>query len=158
MTDCLFTQCAAGYWGNGLLLRDLPSINGGSSDSNLLPPVSANCKFLSNENRVTTSGAMYYFPTNAEQTVRGNLYVSNKASNYAGAIEFNLVGDYPVTSPVFYFNFFSHNDGMGKGDDVIIFNNDKYDNAVIPFFHCFSATSSINRLSAYGDKNPDVRN
>ena len=157
--DCLFTNCEAKHWGNGLLLFGLPQINGGTSTNNIRPPPACSrCRFLHNENRPSTSGAMYFVPYSGEHSGRDNLYVSNKANFYAGAVEFNLVGDYPVPSPVFYFNFFSDNDGKGKGDDVIIFNNNKYDNNLIPFSHCFTSTQSLTRLTHSGEKNPDVSN
>ena len=146
MDDCLFTKCEATYWGNGLSLWKLPSINGRDSNSNS-PPVSSRCRFVYNDFETFTSGAIYYRPINGEHTLKENLYVSNHAYGYGGAIEFNGEGSYEVTKAVFYFSFFSDNHGDGKGDDVILVDNIKY-TTVMPFSHSFSATHG-NRVIIY---------
>ena len=148
VSHSLFTHCAASDWGNGLLLYKLPPTNGGSSNSNITPlPVSSSCRFLHNEHEVTTSGALYYRPLNGEHTIRENLYTSNHASLYGGAIEYNIPGNYNPTSATFYFNLFSNNYANNWGNDVLIYGNDKY-NDINPFVHCFSTSNSLNRLGS----------
>ena len=148
--DSLFTQCSALGWGNGVVLWKLPQRNSGNTNSANTPlPASSNCRFLYNEYRVGTSGALYFCPVNGAHTLRENLYSYNNANVYGGAVECNLGGSYSVTTAVFHFSFFSNNNGNGNGDDVIILNN-KY-SASSPFLHCFSTEESSTRLTSYQD-------
>ena len=154
VSGCVFTQCEAKDWGNALLLRELPSINGGNTNTNNNnhPPACSLCRFLHNEHRVVTSGAIYFLPSYGAHTLKENLYTSNNADHYGGAVEYNVDGNYQVTCAIFYFNFFSDNNAKGNGDDVVFTYNDKY-STWSPFFHCFSTTTS-NRVAFAAGSTP----
>ena len=141
--------------GNGLALNKLPSINevntnnnNNNNNNNNPPSVSSNCRFIHNDHTVVTSGALFFRPYYGDHTIRENLYVSNKASLYGGAMEYNFDGTFTPHSATFYFCFFSENDGNDCGNDVIFVFNHRI-KELNPFSHCFSTSDSANRLGSF---------